>query len=79
MAYEKREEYMILMRDNSVEAYELAMEQYKVGAIDLLSTLILQQKAVNAEKGLISIRTNRLIQRINTHLAVGGSFEQQED
>ena len=68
---------MTVVRDNSMEAYKLAMDQYRVGAIDLLSTLILQQRAVSAHKGLISIQTNRLIQRINTHLALGGSFEVQ--
>ncbi len=79
MAFEKREEYLKNVRDNSLEAYKLAMDQYKVGAIDLLSVLLLQQKAVGAQKGVVSIQTSRLIQRINTHLALGGSFETNEE
>ncbi len=75
MAFEKREDYLKRVQDNSIEAYELAMDQYRVGAIDLLSVLLLQQRAVSAQKALVSIQTNRLIQRINTHLALGGSFE----
>lgn len=75
MVYQKREEYVLAVRDNSVEAYELAMEQYRVGAIDLLSVLLLQQRAVNSQKALVNLQSNRLIQRVNTHLALGGSFE----
>ena len=79
MTYQTREQYLIQVRDNSLEAYNLAMQQYKIGAIDLLSTLLLQQRAVSAQKNLISIQTNRLTQRVNTHLALGGSFEEQEN
>ena len=78
MAFEKREQSLISVRDNSIEAYELALDQYKVGAIDLLSVLLLQQRAVNSQKALVNIQSNRLIQRINTHLALGGSFEARE-
>ena len=78
MAFEKREQYLTSVRDNSIEAYELAMDQYKVGAIDLLSVLLLQQRAVNSQKALVNIQSNRLVQRINTHLALGGSFETNE-
>ena len=74
MAFEKREQYLTSVRDNNMEAFRLAMDQYRVGAIDLLSVLLVQQRAVNSQKGLISIQTNRLVQRINTHLALGGSF-----
>ena len=77
--YQNREEYLINVRDNNLEAFKLSMDQYNVGAIDLLSVLIVQQRAINSQKGLISLQTNRLIQRINTHLALGGSFAEVDE
>lgn len=44
------------------------------GAIDTLSVLQVQARVVAARAGLISIRGQRLAQRVNLRLALGGSL-----
>ena len=70
-------ENRILMKFQVVQL--LIVKDEPTSQEDLLSTLILEQRSVNAQKGLISIQTNRLTQRVNTHLALGRSFEEQEN
>jgi outer membrane protein TolC len=48
--------------------------QYKAGSIDLLSVLQLQSYQLGSEKDLIKLRNAQLANRINLHLALGGSF-----
>jgi outer membrane protein, multidrug efflux system len=58
-----------------VEAVRIASLQYKAGAIDLLSLLQLQGDQIGSEANLIKLRNAQLANRINLHLALGGSFE----
>ena len=64
--------------EDVVKEYEgalgLARKQYKVGRIDLLSVLIIQARLIGANAALISIRNDRLANRVNLHLSLGGSF-----
>ena len=60
--------------DNSA-AMELTMEQFNVGRVDMLSVLQIQARVLAARSALIGIRNQRLVQRVNLHLALGGSFE----
>ena len=55
------------------------MTQYEVGKIDLLSTLLMQARVVGAQTALVGIRNNQLINRVNLHLALGGSFEENPE
>ena len=57
-----------------VEAVRIANLQYKAGAIDLLSVLQLQSYQLGSERDLIKLRNAQLANRINLHLALGGSF-----
>lgn len=71
-----REQYLqASVRDNS-EAYRLGSIQFQVGATDLLSVLQLQSRLLIARADLTAIEQERLTNRINLHLALGGSFEQ---
>ena len=38
----------------------------------------MQAKAVGARVALVNTRNDRLINRVNLHLALGGSFEEKE-
>ncbi len=60
--------------DNSA-AMKLTMEQFNVGRVDMLSVLQIQARVLAARSALIGIQNQRLVQRINLHLALGGSFE----
>jgi outer membrane protein TolC len=69
-----REQYLqASVRDNS-EAYRLGSIQFEVGATDLLSVLQLQGRLLSARAALTGIEQERLTNRINLHLALGGSF-----
>jgi outer membrane protein, multidrug efflux system len=57
------------------QAARIAGVQYKAGATDLLSVLQLQNDALGSEANLIKLRNARLANRIDLHLALGGSFE----
>ena len=75
--YEEREQYLQAAVDDSLRAYELSRIQYDVGQIDLLSVLLMQTKWIGARVGLIHVKNERLQQRINLHLALGGSFDER--
>jgi NodT family efflux transporter outer membrane factor (OMF) lipoprotein len=71
-----REQYLqASVRDNS-EAYRLGRIQFDVGATDLLSVLQLQGRLLSGRAVLIGVEQERLTNRINLHLALGGSFQQ---
>jgi len=57
-----------------VEAVRIAKLQYKAGSIDLLSVLQLQSYQLGSERDLIKLHNAQLANRINLHLALGGSF-----
>ena len=46
------------------------------GKIDMLSVLQMQLRVFNAKRNLIRIKNDRLTDRVNLHLALGGSFEE---
>lgn len=62
------------VRDNE-EAYRLGRVQFDVGAIDLLKVLQLQGRVLAARSALIGISHERLTNRINLHLALGGTVD----
>jgi outer membrane protein, multidrug efflux system len=71
-----REQYLrASVRDNS-EAYRLGRIEFDVGATDLLSVLQLQGRLLSARAALTGVEQERLTNRINLHLALGGSFQQ---
>lgn len=71
----EREAFLTEVVQENQAALQLAQKQYKVGRIDLLSVLIIQARLIGARAALISIRNDRLANRVNLHLALGGSFE----
>ena len=56
-------------------AYELAKVQYEVGKVDFLNVLELQNRWIGSQMSLLNVRQQQLAERINLHLALGGSFE----
>jgi|GEM_PF-7080622 len=52
----------------------LAKVKYGVGQTDLLSVLQMQTRWVGARVGLLNVKNQALAERINLHLALGGSF-----
>jgi outer membrane protein TolC len=72
----EREQYLRSAEENSLKAYDMSKARYDVGQTDLLSVLQIQAQWVGARVGVVNIRNDRLAQRVDLHLALGGSFEE---
>jgi multidrug efflux system outer membrane protein len=57
------------------EAVRVAELRYRAGSMDLLSVLQLQEGQIQSQANLIKLRNSQLANRINLHLALGGSFD----
>ena len=73
---DQKEQYLRSAELNSEKAYDMSRAQYDVGQVDLLSVLQIQAKWIGARVGVVNITSNRLTQRVDLHLALGGSFEE---
>jgi outer membrane protein TolC len=62
------------IKDNQ-RALELAQIQYKVGKIDLRTIEQRQLALYGARTSRLRVQSEQLAQRVNLHLALGGSFE----
>ena len=51
--------------------------QYEAGALDFLSVLQLQTRTLNSQITLVRIQNTWLAQRVDLHLALGGSFGEE--
>jgi NodT family efflux transporter outer membrane factor (OMF) lipoprotein len=60
---------------DSERALELAQVQYRVGSIDLRTVQSKQMALYSARSTALRVQTERRAQRINLHLALGGSFD----
>ena len=73
--FAERERFLSAVVDNDLKAYEIETIRYDEGATDLLSVSQIQSRWVAGRIALLRIENERLAQRINLHLALGGSFE----
>lgn len=71
---ERRESFIQEAVTNNYEAYKLAGVQYNVGQIELLNLLQYQSGWIGTRVNLLDVQNMRLAERINLHLALGGSF-----
>ena len=63
-----------VLQDRS-EAVRIGRLKYDAGAIDLLSLLQLQTAQILSQVQVVKMRNARLANRIDLHLALGGSFD----
>jgi outer membrane protein TolC len=56
-------------------ALELAQTSYRVGSADLRAVQQQQLSLHTARLALLRVRSEQLAQRVNLHLALGGSFQ----
>lgn len=75
----EREQFLAEVPSENEAAWNLANTQYDVGKIDVLSTLQMQVRVVGSRIALVNIRNQQLITRVNLHLALGGSFEEDSE
>ncbi len=65
--------------EHAVAAEKLAWEQYGSGLVDIITALESHRRALNARQGMIEVRKERMISRINLVLALGGSLFREVD
>jgi len=74
-ALEAREPLLMQAVTENNRALELAEIRYRVGTDDLRSVQQQQMSLFSAKSALVRVQSEQLVQRINLHLALGGSFE----
>lgn len=71
-----RYHYFVDARENALEAESLSFNQYMKGIVSYSAVLESQRRAFDAQTNVIQL-TNQLLQnRIQLHIALGGSFEE---
>ena len=55
-------------------AQRLSEERYRLGLADIITLLLSQRTALSSEVELIQLRRQRLDNRVDLHLALGGGF-----
>jgi NodT family efflux transporter outer membrane factor (OMF) lipoprotein len=73
-ALRERQAIQEQVASDSRRSMELATVQYKVGSSDLRSVLQEQLRLYNTLLTLVQLQSERLTQRVNLHLALGGGF-----
>jgi len=63
------------MNDNN-SAYQLAAKRYDMGEIEALTLLQMQTRWIGSRISHVNIQNQQIVQRINLHLVLGGSFEE---
>ena len=71
----EREQILVRAVRENERALELSNIKYRVGTIDLSAVQQQQIAVYNARISLLRVQSERLVQRVNLHLALGGSFE----
>lgn len=74
-----REEYMKSVVADNLKAYQATKKQYEVGKIDFLDVNMAESRWIEARIALVDLSTQRLLNRVQLHLALGGSFEDVAD
>ncbi len=74
----EREAFLREALADSEEALRVATAQFRVGRVDFLDVLQAEGQVVATRVDLMNIRDLRLQQRVDLHLALGGSFRERD-
>ena len=69
-----REQILVQIRADNRRALEIVQSQFKIGSTDLRFVTQRQLTYLANEAALIRVQAEQRIQRVNLHLALGGSF-----
>ncbi|BET66394.1 efflux transporter outer membrane subunit [Opitutales bacterium ASA1] len=70
----RREENLREFAEQSAGAERLAQDEYEAGLSDIVTVLESQRRALDARSSYLLIREQRLRNRVDLHLALGGDF-----
>jgi multidrug efflux system outer membrane protein len=75
IAAREREQILTGTLADNRRAFEIVQTQFKVGSTDLRFVTQRQLALNSTESALVRVQTEQRVQRVNLHLALGGSFE----
>ncbi len=78
-AAREREQILTQTLADSQRAYETVQTQFKVGSTDLRYVSQRQLALESTRAALVRVQAEQRVQRVNLHLALGGSFEQRQN
>ena len=71
----EKEKQIGIAEDESQKAFELALDQYSKGLTDIITLLATQRSEFNSRRDLLAVQLQRLLNRLNLYLALGGDFK----
>ena len=71
----RQEDALASATKQSLAARNLAEDRYRRGLADIITVLSSQRTALDSESQLLALRRQRLDNRVDLHLALGGGFE----
>ena len=72
-----QEDALTQASEEAKAAEELAWERYQRGLTGIITVLDAQRRAFDSRSSYLRVRRERLVNRINLYLALGGPFEQE--
>ncbi|WP_108812253.1 efflux transporter outer membrane subunit [Sphingorhabdus sp. Alg231-15] len=70
-----REAAFLVAADAAEQSLDISTKRYRAGIEPFFNVLETQQRALNARSAYLSTRRDRLFNRVDLHLALGGGFE----
>lgn len=70
----REEEQLSIATGQYEKARHIAETRYQAGQISLTDVLTIEREELQAKSSLLSLKYNRLANRVNLHLALGGDF-----
>lgn len=70
-----REAAFLAAADAAEQSLDISTKRYRAGIEPFFNVLETQQRALNARSAYLSTRRDRLFNRVDLHLALGGGFE----
>lgn len=71
-----REAAFLAAADAAEQSLDISTKRYRAGIEPFFNVLETQQRALNARSAYLSTRRDRLFNRVDLHLALGGGFEE---
>ena len=77
-AARERETILASTLSDNQRAYSIVQTQYKVGSTDLRFVTQRQLAPISTQAAILRMQAEQRVQRVNVHLALGGSFETRQ-
>ena len=72
----EKEKQISISVDESQKAFELARDRYSKGLSDIITLLVSQRSEFTGRSRLLDVKLQRLLNRLNLYLALGGDFKE---